>query len=653
MPTDGKDGQLTIGFVQINYEFSGQHYLPLSVGMLKAYLRKNADRPARYRFLPVLFRREKIEEAARLLAGADIAAFSVYSWNINLSLAIARRLRELNPSVLTVFGGPQVPSRAGDFLRDNPFIDIVCHGEGEEVFKAVADRAASRDWSGVPSVSYLRPDGSCVSAARACRVADLDSLPSPFLDGTFDELAAENPGVKWLGLLETNRGCPFACAFCEWGDKGMNRVYAFGLERVRAEIDWLARHAVEFVFCCDANFGLLPRDVEIAGFVADARKRTGYPHTFSLQASKNAPERVYRIQKLLADSGLNKGALFALQSVHPETLELIHRRNISLNSFDELQRLFKRDGIPTFTDVIVGLPGETYDSFADGVDGIISKGQHNRVQFNILSILQNSAMGDPAYRARHGLVTVRSELANRYGRHSRDAEEVLEYQDLVVATAAMPAEDWVRAMTFAWLASFLHFDKLLQLPSVLLNAEAGVRYRAIFEAFAACPAGEFPVTAGVRSFFEEKARAIRRGEPEYCHAPDWLDIWWMTDEHAYIGLCRGGKLDDFYAEAGRLLRGLAAERGAGVPWLDDALRLNRELIKLPFLYGKKEVALGFNVRESHAAALAGARLPLRGAAGSCAVDRSSPRWDNWEDWMKEVVWFGNKTRNYLYACGDR
>ena len=86
------------------------------------------------------------------------------------------------------------------------------------------------------------------------------------------------------------------------------------------------------------------------------------------------------------------------------TLEAIKRDNISLGTYMELQRRFTRDKVETYSDLILGLPGETYESFVKGVDQLIENGQHNRIQFNNLSILPNAEMGDPAYQAqvRHG-----------------------------------------------------------------------------------------------------------------------------------------------------------------------------------------------------------------------------------------------------------
>ena len=155
---------------------------------------------------------------------------------------------------------------------------------------------------------------------------------------------------------------------------------------------------IEYIFCCDANFGILSRDVDIASCVAETKKRCGYPQALSVQATKNATERAYNTQKILADAGLNKGVDIALQSMDPTTLKSIKRGNISTETYQELQRRFTRDNVETYTDLILGLPGETYESLTNAVSTIIDNGQHNRIQFNNLSVLPNAEMGDPEYQ---------------------------------------------------------------------------------------------------------------------------------------------------------------------------------------------------------------------------------------------------------------
>jgi hypothetical protein len=180
--------RIRVGLVQINTEFrwtgsrsnrrsrapadagiAERDYweaLPYSIGLLQAYAQKHAQEPEHYEYLLPVCRRMPVDQAVECLRNAHVVGFSAYIWNIQLSLAIAQRLKEQDPRKLIVFGGHQVPARAGqtaDFLRRYPFVDILCHGEGEQVFLAILEKSETRNWEGIPSVSYLDGDGTCVS----------------------------------------------------------------------------------------------------------------------------------------------------------------------------------------------------------------------------------------------------------------------------------------------------------------------------------------------------------------------------------------------------------------------------------------------------------------------------------------------------------
>src|SRR5207237_1402876 len=213
-----------------------------------------------------------------------------------------------------------------------------------------------------------------------------------------------------------------------------------------------------------------------------------------VQNTKNATERAYLTQKILSDAGLNKGVALSMQSIDPTTLVSIKRDNISLDTYMELQRRFTRDRVETYSDLILGLPGETYDSFANGIGQVIDNGQHNRIQFNNLSILPNAEMGDPEYQKKYGMVTIETKIINIHGSlKDTEEEEIAEVQDLVVATASMPHEDWARTRALCWMTALLHFDKVMQIPIVLVRDLCDVGYREIFEAFMGSRADRFPV----------------------------------------------------------------------------------------------------------------------------------------------------------------
>jgi hypothetical protein len=462
---------------------------------------------------------------------------------------------------------------------------------------------------------------------------------------------AANPGHQWLALWETNRGCPFRCTFCDWGSATAAKVARFDDERLWAEVDWFADQRIEFIFCCDANFGILPRDLELAARVAAVKQARGWPHALSVQNTKNATERAYQVQKVLSDAGLNKGVTLSLQSVDATTLDAIQRKNIALDSYAELQRRFTRDGVHTYSDLILGLPGETYDAFVHGVGQVIEQGQHNRIQFNNCSILPNAEMAAPDYRARWGLETVRARIINIHGALAADDDEAPEMQELVVATAAMPRADWVRARAFAWWAALLHFDKLLQIPFVVLRHEAGLGWRELIACFADLQQPGFPVLADIRARFLAAARDVQDGGPEYLAGRDWLPIWWPADEWVLIDLCHRRTLDAFYDEAERLLAAQCALRAPAfdLDVLRDAVALNRRLLKTPWRAPAAPLVLAHDVWSFYQAVLRGEPRPLAQRPARIAVDPDATRWATFDDWCREVVWYGNKKGLYLHA----
>ena len=666
----------TVGLVQINQGFSGQSYFPYSVGVLEAHARAYLSRPDAYRFLVPVYRREKVMAAVEQLLTADVVGFSLYVWNEQLSLAIARELKTRRPDTLIVVGGPQVPDHADhlhkhdhttgsapliqlgaspadrveQFLKRHPYVDAAVHGEGEQVFTRILE--APERWRETPSISFLA-DGRARHTERLPRLANLDDVPSPYLTGTFAPLMAASPDHAWIAMWETNRGCPFSCTFCDWGSAVAAKVTRWSEERLFREIEWFAQQQIMFVFCADANFGILPRDVELARYAAQVKARTGFPCKLSVQSTKNAENRAYAVQKILSDADLNQGVVVSMQSMDPQTLKDIKRANISTTAFKKLQREFTLGGVDTMSDLILGLPGETYDSFANGVSRLIEGGQHNRIQFNNLSILPNAEMGDPAYQARHGMQSVRSRIINIHG--SREEEdEVAEYQELVIATGSMSREDWVRTRAFAWMVGLLHFDKLLQIPLIVAHTLSSVSYRDLIELFSSgrlADVGDFPLLQRMREFFLAKARDIQSGGEEYCYSKEHLGIFWPADELFLIRLATAGDLQTFYREAEEALARFLAARAANVPRvvLHDAIRLNQALIKQPFQSGNLVVDLGWNVWELYRGAVRGESVDLVERSSRYLVDRTTERWDSWAEWCQKVVWWGNKRGAYLYG----
>lgn len=656
------ESPIKVGLVQINNSFSGLSYFPYSVGVLEAYATKYLLYPKQYKFLVPIFTRIRVSDAVERLLDADVVAFSVYVWNEQISLAIARELKRLRPNVVTIFGGPQVLDRSMEiesYLGTHPYVNFAAHGEGEHVFCSFLECFPTRDWASLSGVSYLTSDGLFVHRSQSKKIGDIDKLPSPYLDGIFEKLIEAHPQEQWIAIWETNRGCPFSCTFCGWGAAVNTKVRKRGLERLFAEVDWFADHDVAYISCADANFGIFPQDIEIAKYVAQVKSERGcFPSGFSVQNTKNATDRAYAIQKILSDSGLNRGVVLSIQSVDKTVLANIKRENIKLETYDELQRRFRRDGVETMSDLILGLPGETYDSFVNGVSTLIERGQHNRIQFNNLSILPDAEMWDPAYRRKYGMEIVVNRIINIHGQRD-DFEEIPEYQPLIIATTAMPRPDWIRARAFGWTAGLLHFDKVLQIVLVVVHEFTGITYRELLELFTVdraefLPATDFPILAHLREFFRAKAEDIQKGGEEYCYSKKWLDIWWPADEYAMIEIVSRGELTAFYREALVAIRKhIEATTGsidpALVEILEDAISLNQALIKVPFQKENLDVEVRHNILDVWNGILTGQPIPFIRGMYRYRIDRTSQQWASWDVWCKEVIWYGNKRGAYLYG----
>ena len=453
-----------VGSVQINNGFSGQYYLPFSIGLLIGYFKVHSKESDRFSFTLPLYRRLPLKKCIKSLKDNDIVLFSTYVWNEKISLAIASHLKKLNNEILIIFGGPSVPDNPGNYLRAHPYIDVVCHQEGERTLTALLDRYPSRDWSEIAGVSYLGEKGKFHKNDLLPRMRDLSVVPSPYLEGVFDELMQNNRNETWLASWETNRGCPFACTYCDWGSAINSKVSRMDMGKIKDELEWFATNKIEFLFLCDANFGMLPRDYEIAEMAIKTKNKFGYPHVLSVQATKNARERSYKIQKLLYEGGLHKSVNIAMQTTDPMTLKEIKRDNISLADYSELQRRFLKDRIPTYSDLIIGLPGDTYRIFKKSIQMLIESGQHIRIQFNNLSILPNAEMAQPSYIERNQIKTIKIPIVNMHGSSEEDESGIKEVQDLVIGTKYLSLRNWKKTRYYANVVEFYYFNRLLQIP---------------------------------------------------------------------------------------------------------------------------------------------------------------------------------------------
>jgi len=440
---------------------AGRTFLPQALGMIHAYARtyQGGRLMERIEFSDLL--RGPDAEWVRQ-AKPGIWLFSDYSWTVFQNLDVSRLVKEVNPRNITIHGGPSVPkyqAACERFLRDESHVDIAVRGEGEVVVSELLDQLSrvmiqGGDWreavKDIEGLSYLSAPGSgeMLRTPDRPRLQNLDELPSPFLDGTFDKWTS--PKIRTV-VLETNRGCPYRCTYCDWGSATAQKIYKFDLERVKAEIDWMAANKVQFVFIADANYGIFERDLEIAQHIAAVHQATGYPREVNVSYAKNGNERIPEIVRTLVEAGITTQAIISIQTVDEATLEAVGRRNIRTENYQKLANTFRELGLPISTDIMLGLPGSTLKAHKLDLQFFFDEDIISRV-FRTM-VLPNSPMGDPAYQKQHGIETAPDKF--------------------IRATATFPEQDMNRASALSNLYEVAEKASLLRYITRYLQWEFG------------------------------------------------------------------------------------------------------------------------------------------------------------------------------------
>jgi radical SAM superfamily enzyme YgiQ (UPF0313 family) len=337
----------------------------------------------------------------------DVLAFSVLGWNYRTFGELARTFKQLNPDGWVVFGGTHVANQADRTFRMFPDVDIVVNGEGELTFREILrhylDGADPHTLERIEGISFINHDGDLVTTPERPRIEDLDVIPSPFLTGAIT-LSDDNGRFPYdVALLETNRGCPYKCAFCYWGGAVGQRVRAFSRERLKKELEIFAKHKVHTIVLCDANFGMLPIDYEFVEDMIEIRNRYGFPKALETSWAKNKSEVFYKIVRRMKEAGLHSSFTLALQTLNDEALTLMHRRNMKVNAWEELAEWLNREGMECYAELIWGAPGETVESFLAGYDRLANYA--TRVAAYPLLLLPNTEYSEN--KSKYGLVTVR------------------------------------------------------------------------------------------------------------------------------------------------------------------------------------------------------------------------------------------------------
>jgi radical SAM superfamily enzyme YgiQ (UPF0313 family) len=414
----------------------------------------------------------------------DVVGFGYFSWNDYITLVSARTVRARCPEVLIVFGGANISPYGQQKTSGFPFgghvasrfpvsqtrkaptlhsfvwpvyndeellvnyadeIDVIVHGDGEipmadliGTFLERRDRRAVREAS-VQGCSAI-VGHEIVQGPDAEILFDLDRIPSPYSSGLFKGFMDQ---YKLLPQIETTRGCPYACTFCTVGlNEGKLRKHS--MEYSRDEILYLKEHYPNTVLrIADPNWGMLPKDVELAQWLHDLRRDTGYPSSLRVYYSAGGPFHHIKEMAVLLKDVLPLNMSF--QSLNVETLKTIKRGNMPMEKVDDMVVHARANGIATSTELISSLPLEGLASFKESFLRAVTL-RLDSVYVGALYLIKGSELYTADDRARYKFRTKFALIEKDVTRI--DGQWVFEMDEFVVEHSKMTEEDFFEGHRF-------------------------------------------------------------------------------------------------------------------------------------------------------------------------------------------------------------
>ena len=460
--------------------------LPYSTGLIWGQCILDNTIKSNYELSGWIYYRDEIDKILSKVKNPSIVGFSNFVWNTNINYKLAKKIKEKYPNCIVVFGGQGTPKsdKISNFFVQHPYIDITVHGEGEITFKEILleNLKEKPDFKNVLGCSVRESDLSAHITLPRPRIKDIDGMPSPYLDGLFDSLIKiKDHTYEFEGTIESVRGCPYRCTFCEIGDLYFQKLAKQSNKKIYKELDWISKHKIEFFYNADSNFGLFSEHLDQVRYMTDLKKKTGYPDNIRIDWAKSKADKVVELAQLLTKAKMMKGITIALQSMNPEVLKAIKRKNVDDGKLKEFFDLYKEENLVSYVELILGLPMETVESFKDGMFQVLDLEYNDFISIYPMTALPNTPFFDPEYIKEYEIDIVETTPAFYHHENVDLLKDETEY--MVVGSKTMTREQYIEASMWKWLFMFGYSLGHLKYIAKFIKSVKNVSYKEFYEKF--------------------------------------------------------------------------------------------------------------------------------------------------------------------------
>lgn len=363
--------------------------MPLLWCSMKTYYGKNGIKKDQWKWHdPFIGSLAEDQILARLTQHPpDIVGLSVFVWNEELMDSLAKKIKQLYPHCLIVYGGPQQNVKHNQYyFEQKPWVDLVLPSDayGEIVLREILDLYPIQNYEQIPYVFYTNENREKLFSEKTIDKRAFD-WPDNIFEAQQDYLIpylkkARNSNFEIVALYDTSRGCPYKCIYCEWGGGTHTKVNKKPFSTVLDELTWLsAAGRVDRIEITDANFGIMSIDVEIARHLAELKKQHGFPINVDITNAKNNINRVLDIVEIFLDADMISQYIIPIQTLDLTTKKNIERIDIPFeDQIIGLRRLRKHHNgkkMSVFFESILGLPGDNFQVICKQIDTLYKYAQ--------------------------------------------------------------------------------------------------------------------------------------------------------------------------------------------------------------------------------------------------------------------------------------
>ena len=291
-----------------------------------------------------------------------IIGFGIYIWNVTQTTEVIAAIKRVRPEIKIILGGPEV-SYETEGQKIVELADHVITGEADLKFAEVCQQIFN---------------GETLPKIILAELPEFSRIALPYDFYTEADLAHR------IVYVEASRGCPFTCEFCLSSlDIPVRQV---PLDKFLGAMQRLMDRGLKQFKFVDRTFNLhLPSSQAILEFFL-TRYQPGMFFHFEL-----VPDRLpAELRDVIAK--FPPGSLqfeVGIQTFNPEVGALISRRQNYERLADNFNFLRNETSVHIHADLIVGLPGETLESFAAGFDKLIAL-RPQEIQVGVLKRLRGT-----------------------------------------------------------------------------------------------------------------------------------------------------------------------------------------------------------------------------------------------------------------------